>query len=407
MLAKLTSASRSGITFASVIFLYYCLLPLGVYLYYLDAPQQLQLAGLSLLAAAGIYLGFRSGIGSRMFKVGPRMVSIGESTFLIVIWSAFVLFAFIAWATADRIPLIAALQGEDDQVLAILREEFLKTRSGWESVLVYVNALLTGSIVPFALAVMFYHHRPLRWACLLFFVFYCLSFLEKAFFFKALLPLVFLAVQGHVRLIAGRAGILTGAFLLLILITYLSGAGGAREAGDYGFFTLQFAPQSALEHIAWRSIVVPVLTAADALRVFDEWFNGEYFLGSTSTLLSGLFGMERVSFERIIFFAQWGQNETESGSSNSVYVTEAFVNFSYAGVLAFSAFIGIMLRAIAESDNEPLKSVWMLFCLGVFTAGMIGTLASNGFLLLFIFCAYFRLKPTVQAAPAPLIQARW
>lgn len=407
MLATLTSARRAGTTFAALMFVYYCLLPLGVYLYYLDSPHQLHLAVMSLLAAAGIYLGFRSGIGAGMFKVSPRMAQVGESTFLIVVWTVFVLFAFVAWATADRIPLVAALQGEDDQVLAILREEFLKTRTGWEASLVYINALLTGSIVPFALAVMFYHHRPLRWACLLFFVFYCLSFLEKAFFFKALLPLVYLAIQGHVRLVVGRAGILAGTFLLLIFITYLSGAGGAREAGDYGFFTLQFAPQTALEHIAWRSIVVPVLTAADALRVFEEWFNGQYFLGATSTLISGLFGMERVSFERIIFFAQWGQNETESGSSNSVYVTEAFVNFSYLGVLAFSAFIGVILRAIAESGNEPLKSIWMLFCLGVFTAGMIGTLASNGFLLLFIFCAYFRLQHTGQAVHAPYIQARW
>jgi hypothetical protein len=124
-----------------------------------------------------------------------------------------------------------------------------------------------------------------------------------------------------------------------------------------------------------------VVTAADALRVFDEEYGGRPLLGASSSLLAGLFGLERVNVEREIFAFQWGQNETETGNANSVYLTEAFLNFRWAGVVVFSLVVGLVLRLFARSRDEALRSLWPLFCFTIFVAPLTGTLFSNGFLV--------------------------
>jgi hypothetical protein len=79
---------------------------------------------------------------------------------------------------------------------------------------------------------------------------------------------------------------------------------------------------------------------------------------------------------------QWGQNETGTGSSNSVYITEAFVNFGWIGVVIFSIFIGRSLKWFARSRDEAFRSIWPLYVMGLYSAGLFGQLLSNGFILL-------------------------
>ena len=103
--------------------------------------------------------------------------------------------------------------------LAVQRELFLKGRTGWESGLVYVNAFFVGAVVPYTLALMFAHNARFRWLCLAFFLVYSISFLEKALFLKAMLPIAYLVFQGRLGNVIASIGVLVGMILLLMFVT--------------------------------------------------------------------------------------------------------------------------------------------------------------------------------------------
>jgi hypothetical protein len=149
--------------------------------------------------------------------------------------------------------------------------------------------------------------------------------------------------------------------------------------------------------IGWRTLAVPVITAADALRVFDVDYGGRLLKGATSSVIAAVSGQERVLFERDVFASEWGQNETETGSANSVFLTEAFVNFGWAGVVGFAVAVGLLFRVFARSRDEALRSLWMIFAYALYCAPMIGTLLSNGYALVLGLSMLVRFEPASVA----------
>jgi hypothetical protein len=138
-----------------------------------------------------------------------------------------------------------------------------------------------------------------------------------------------------------------------------------------------------------------MLTAADAVRVFYTEFGGGYLHGATSSVLATLAGVPRVEFERLVFAAQWGQNELGTGSANSAFVIEAFINFGYLGVALFGWFIGLVFRSFRVSNDRAYQAMWMLFGFGVYNSGLIGMLLSNGFILLFLVGIFFNIRKPI------------
>jgi oligosaccharide repeat unit polymerase len=243
------------------------------------------------------------------------------------------------------------------------------------------------------------HRHPRRWVLFGVFLLYCVSFVEKAYFLKAAIPLTYLVAQQRISTWIRPRTIVLGALGVLLLVTVISGIQGrdTEKTGD-DFFSASYATGNTVEFIVWRSIAIPLITAADTLRIFEEEYGGKPLLGASSSLLAGLFGRERVNIENEVFAAQWGQTETETGTSNSVYLNEAYLNFGYPGVVVFSLAIGAILRVFVRSKDEALRSLWMLFCFAVFVAPLTGTVFSNGFLLV-IGVAWLLGRPPT-AAPA-------
>jgi hypothetical protein len=215
------------------------------------------------------------------------------------------------------------------------------------------------------------------------------------------LPLFYLVAQGRIRLIVKPSTLLLAMAGILVAVTFFSGVGTISSAGETDFFSAKYIPQSPLEYLLWRSVAIPLVTAADAIQLFYMDFDGEVFRGATSSLLCVLFGIERIEFERLVFAAQWGQNATGSGSSNSVYITEALVNFGLCGVIGFSCLVGMILRMFAKSRDEAFRSLWLIFCFGLYTSGLIGQLFSNGFILLFFQSGFCKFKNTGNNATRP------
>ena len=362
------------------LFLAYSAVPLVLAVFFDAGDHYVELALVSVLSVGCIGLGVHFRLFDRI-RI-PHLIVVPEA-FIALLWTVFFLFAITAWITAKQIPLFAALSGADSDTIAVLREQFLKAREGWQASFVYINAILSGALIPYSIALMFVRRMPLRWLAFGFFLFYCISFVEKAFFLKAILPLFVLAAQRRIRVPVSTATLLWLILGLLVVVTILSGAGSIDSAANAEFFSSGYVPQGPFAHLIWRSIAIPLVTAADAIRVLNDQFGGRVLWGATSSLIAGLTGMEHIEFERLVFAAQWGQNETGTGSSNSVFFTEAYVNYGWVGVAIFSFLVGLFMRFFAKSNDEAFQSLWLLFAIGVFTSGLIGLLFSNGFILLF------------------------
>jgi hypothetical protein len=383
VLKRLMSADLSGSLLALSIAAMYSALPLGVLLVSgIENEFFVALAQLAAVGAICIYLGSKLGLLDPFARAVFPIVRMEVTPFVIFVWGAFLVFVAVACATAEKIPFVAALQGADPETLVVLRERFLKAREGWQSSFVYINAILSGALVPYSLVLMLLHRHKYRWLCLGVFLLYCVSFVEKVYFMKAMVPVAYVTIQGLIQTRIRLRTLVASGVGVLALVTILSGVGttGTGE-GEGDFFSSSFGAGSPLAFMAWRSTAVPVFTAADALRVFEQDFGGRPLMGASSTFLAAIFGLERVDVEREVFAAQWGQTETETGNANSVYLTEAFVNFGYVGVVAFSLLIGLICRVFATSRDEALRSLWMLFAFSVFVSGLTGTLLSNGFLV--------------------------
>ncbi len=389
-LGSLTKASRAPIYTACALLAAYTCVPLGVAAVLDTDGYYVELAEISALAAIGVWLGSHIRMFDPLFRGDMPRIKVPAATLNGVLWIVFVLFVLVAWTTAERIPLLAAIGGADPDVIAVLREQFLKGREGWQASFVYINAILSGALIPYSIAMMFLHRMRLRWLAFAFFLVFCVSFVEKAFFLKATLPLFYLVAQRRIRVPLSPSVLVLGMLSLLMVVTVFSGAGAGESAADEAFFSTGYAPQGPVAHIVWRSVAIPVITAADAVRVLHENFNGQLLWGRTSSLIAGLTGMDHVEFERQVFAAEWGQSETGTGSSNSVYITEAYVNFGLPGIVIFSLIVGLLMRFFATSRDEAFRSLWPLFAMGIFTSGLIGLLFSNGFLMLFALGLFVR-----------------
>jgi hypothetical protein len=395
-LRSLFNPLASARVLAGAILLGYCFLPL--WFYYSTGIDDAfdQLAAIAGVASVVILVGFH--LTLRGGSPGRR-ISFSLETLVLTVWLPFIASSLVIIATAPAIPLISALKGASPDLLALQREEFLKARGGIASILVYINALFTGALVPYTIALMFVHNMRRRWPAAMFFLLYAISFLEKAFFFKLAIPLVYLLVTGVVRSRLGPKSALAAALGVLLFLSAAAGVGSDTSESEGDFFSTNYAPHGVVGHLVWRSVAIPMITAADAIRVFQDFFGGHAFHGATSSLFARTLGLPRIEFERILFEQQYGQNETGTGSANSVFVTEAFINFGWLGVVLFGLVAGITLRSFANSRDEAFRSIWPLYCMGLYTSGLIGLLFSNGFILVFVITRLLEFSPHQKVTP--------
>jgi hypothetical protein len=388
----LTSEKKGYIYLAFGLIVTYVLSPLAIYNFFGLDFAYLKFSGISLFAVICLIVGAFFPLLDFSFNKKIQKFAINGLYFCTIIWLVFLVFAILAWATSPQIPLIAALNGADAETIAVLREKFLKSREGWQSSFVYINALLTCALIPYSLALLFLNNVRWRWLAATLFFIYCLSFMEKAYFLKCFIPLFYLTMQGFIKTRIPIKLIVVVPWLVIFAITFLSGSGTNLDINNESFFSASYIPQSPWHHLLWRIVAIPLVTSVDSIRVFYDQFGGEYLNGFTSSFISKIFSEDRIDFERLVFAEQWGQNETGTGSSNSVYIIEAFVNFGWIGVLIFSFITGQIMRIFAISKDKAFKSLWILFAFGVYSSGLIGTLLSNGFILVFIMQIFFRVK---------------
>jgi hypothetical protein len=297
---------------------------------------------------------------------------------------------------------VSAILGATGEELSAQRGAFLKGREGVEVALIYISTIFVSAFLPYSLARMFIDRHRWRYVLLLVFFAYSLSFLQKALFLNALLPLLYVASQKKKISLAGALLLAGGCALLLYIVTLLSmgtetqGSGAVIGGGVFSaeFYSSKYLPVGPVDHLIWRIVAVPMFTASDTLIVLKEQFSNQPLLGATSTFFSSLFSLERVPLEKLVFEYEWGWNET--ANSNAVYFTEGYANFGWVGVWVYSFFVGQTFRWFRKSEDHAFKALWMIYFLGLFTGGLIGTLLSNGYILMFAACLFLRVRSSGQ-----------
>lgn len=385
---------RNGLlVFCFALGLVYGIVPFALWL---TAPVEDTFAILTLItfcSIAAMAVGSRLPLFDHRFRFGACRLFIPHAPFILVIWGIFLLFIVVTLLTAPSIPFISALKGVSASELSQERGEFLKGRQGAEIALLYISTFLVSTLIPYSVVLLYHTRSRIRHISALLFFAFCISFMQKTLFLNLILPLVaYFAISRKLR--GGViAMLLTGSFALLTALTFLSVSGETLHS-HYSpiseYYSAAYAPSSPLDYLFWRAASVPVFTATDTLTVFDTLFDSEPLMGATSSLLSAIFGLDRINIERHVFEHQFG-SWNEIANANAVFVIDAFVNFGSLGVILFGLAVGQIFRWFRLSNDVAFKSLWPLFAFTIFSAPLIGMLLSNGFLYMLIHALFIRV----------------
>lgn len=386
---NLTSTRAAVFLFVLAISLVYMWLPLFVNFALLPSEYFLKLAFMTFFAIVSVLVGYSVPLFDSRFRPQAVRVRVPPNTVHFFVWFVFILFLFITLYTAPAIPILSAISGADTDELSVQRGAFLKGREGAEVALIYVSTIFVSAFLPYSLARMFIDKHKYRYLFLLIFFGYSVSFLQKALFLNALLPLFYIASQRKKISLVTAAIIVVACAGVLYVVTLLAmgatdGPSAVTQSGGLSapeFYSSKYLPSGPLDHLVWRIVAVPMFTAADTLVVLKQQFDDLPLLGATSTFFSALFSLDRVYLEKLVFEYEWGWNDT--ANSNAVFFTEGFANFGWFGVWVYSFFVGQTFRWFRKSEDDAFKALWLIYFLGLFTGGLIGTLLSNGYLLMF------------------------
>lgn len=394
---KLTDPRNSALLFAAALAAMYALLPFLLNAVYFEDRYFFEVGWICLIGCAGLVIGFQLPIFDSRFRPDAQRFVINATAFHVVVWVSFIAFLLIAFSTASSIPILKALSGASADELSQSRGAFLKGRVGLESALLYISTIFVSTLLPYSLVQLFMEKSRWRYALAAVFFLFSISFLQKALFLNMILPLMYFAAQ-RLKVSSTKIVVILAACLVIIYLAVALSMGDDEAAERLqpdtdvqSFFSATFLPSSSFEMLVWRAGAVPLFTATDSLLVFDKDLHEQPLLGATSSSISALFGMENVNIERMVFAHQFG-SWNDIANANAVFLVDAFVNFGWLGVCVFSLFVGQSLRWFYKSSDQAFKSLWMLYCFGLFSGSLIGMMLSNGFLLLFLFVFFIRLR---------------
>lgn len=383
-ISQLFQPRNSLKVFSFILIIIYTLIPLSMYLLFDSEVVFLKLAILTAISVVFLWFGSSITLFDSRFSLNAIRFKLNSNIFHILVWVGFLAFVIITFSTAPSIPILSSLQGASANELSFERGDFLKNRVGAELLLLYMSTIFTNTLVPYSIVLLYLKKSKFRHFFAFLFFLFCISFLAKALFLNLALPLLaYFAITKKLNKKAIVIGTL-GPVLILLSSTILSLGGGhdstvSASADNADYMSAQYIPSTPISFVIWRAVAVPIYTATDTLIVHEHQFHDEPLLGATSSLLSAIFGLERINLERYVFEHQFG-SWNEIANANAVFIVDAYANFGYLGVIFFGIFIGLIFRWFRLSADVGFQSLWPLFAFVLFNASFIGMLLSNGFL---------------------------
>lgn len=317
------------------------------------------------------------------------------SNTIIILYFSIILYACL---TVSQVALFAAIRGTNITDLSVLREEFLRTRAGWEHILLYIYTICISALMPLIITTMFAIKARWRFALLILFVFSLLLTLEKGRALVAMLPLIVLFINKGGRKQAYKA--ITLLFLTIVVVSVIARGGlvssdtvdtGTATSTPYEY-NLFKDETGQFYYIVNRVIYIPYITAIDWLRYKEDVLNGDGVSGQSIGIIAWLQGQEKINLEREIFAYQWGQNETETGSSNTVFYIDAYLNFGMFGVILYSMLLAFFIRVCTLLGDEALIACLSISAYYVVFQGLSAVLFSGGLGFLFTIALFFKIR---------------
>lgn len=359
-----------------------------------------QLLVLSLLSVTVYYMAylFFRGHWFTDFYRGVLKIRVGWSLFAFLILVSYFSVIVYAAMTAPGIALFEALRGGSASEVSGLREEFLRSREGWEKGLLYVYAIGVSAFVPLVISQLFITRSKWRFVVLGAFLFSLALTLEKSRALVAMLPLVVIFVN------SGKSKkaylVMVWLVLLIVLVSALARGGltsgeGQPEAnplsGVPDEYNLFVGESSQVYYIINRVWYIPYVTAIDWLRYREIILNGESTHGRSISAIAWITGEERVNLEQEVFAFQWGQNDTGTGSANTVFYVDAYLNFGYLGVIIYSIILAFCVRVCICSANKALIACLAISVYYICFNSLSSMLFSGGLGFIFILALFFRI----------------
>ncbi|MDH1700764.1 hypothetical protein [Comamonas terrigena] len=360
----------------------------------------LQLLALSVLSLVTYYFSYIFFLGpwfTRFYRSVPK-IRVGWPLFAFLIIISYFSVIIYAAMTAPNIALFEALRGASVSEVAGLREEFLRTRVGWEKSLLYVYVIGFSAFMPLVISQLFMVRSKWRFVVLGAFLFSLALTLEKSRALVAMMPLLIIFVNSG----KAKKAYFTMAWLALIIVVVsaLARGGFASEEvepqsnplltvpDEYNLFV---GENSQVYYIINRVLYIPYVTAIDWLRYREIVLDGENTLGRSISAVAWLTGQEYLSLEREVFAFEWGQNETGTGSANTVFYVDAYLTFDYIGVIIYSIILAFCVRVCVCSENKALISCLAISLFTVCFTTLSGVLFSGGLGFISILALFCRI----------------
>jgi oligosaccharide repeat unit polymerase len=373
------------------------------YLRFMDRYSQ-KFFTIGLISCLSYYLSYRfifSKLKIQKIINRPSRIRLKFSHFALVFLAIYAAVIIYTAYTAKEVALFSAFRGARLEEIAEQREEFLRTRTGWEAALKYINALCTTSIIPYIISTLFYIRQKLRLPILGLFLFALMLTLEKSLVIMALFPLVVLFANQKARKQSMGTTVLLVAVLLAA--SYLALGGFRWSSSDTSadefhlssdYTILPQANTGILGFVVTRIVWIPYITAYDWLRFQDDVLGGKFTNGDSISIVSAITGDKYISLERGVFAYEWGQNVEGTGSANTVYFIDAYLNFGILGSILYSMVLAFLVRVILVSDNIPAKAAAFVPLFYLCFNSLTAVLSSGG--LGMVLLIIFSLQPITE-----------
>lgn len=319
------------------------------------------------------------------FKTGKFNLNLTPlSKGIVITYSILMLYAAL---TAPTIPLLDALKGSGIDTISNGRETFLRTRTGWEVVLNYFFSMYRSVLMPFAVCWLFYIKDKWRFYSVIVFLFTLLLTLEKSVCVIALIPLFFLFFQIKPK-IARRILYIT--IILVASTSFLARGGISTESstGDLGSVPEKyniFKSDNQFFYVINRIFFIPYATSVDWLKYRDSKLNGNELMGRNISIIASMNDEKKLNIEREVFEFQWGQNESGTGSANTSYFVDSYINWGVLGLLIYNLIIVFIIRHAIQSDIFVVKACTFVPLVFLLFNSLTAMIFSGGlFILIFI-----------------------
>lgn len=372
-------------------------LPLGTLVFYVipalltylivGDDYSFEMLSISIASILFYILIFISNVDKLLFPFAIKKFNINLTSLSKVIVVTYSILMIYTAITAPSIPLLDAFRGSSIDVISNGRETFLRTRTGWEASLNYFFAIYRSILMPLAICWLFYRKDRWRFISVVIFLMTLLLTLEKSVCVIALIPLFFLFFQFRPK-VARRIFYLT---IILVMATSFLARGGVSsdsETSDLSSvpqsYTI-FNSDSQIFYVLNRVLYIPYATSIDWLKYRDARLGGNELMGLNISLIASLLGKEKINIEREVFAFQWGQNESGTGSANTSYFVDAYLNWGVLGILVYNIIIAFVIRVAIYSDIVIIKACTFVPLVFLLFNSLSAMLFSGGlFILVFI-----------------------